>query len=142
MPIIFITIIIMYAILLAWSFHSLVNMEIPKKILVIAVILIITYIFTYITYTISKQAINYQNEEIMSYVKNVLLLIFTGINGFITMPFLCKQIEGYYQENITQSDLAKKILITLIVLIVLLVLECGYMTNTQQGIIGIINNKS
>ena len=75
-------------------------------------------------------------------VKQTLVWIFAGLNGFIVMPYICREIESLYQENITTEKCIKRIGISAIVVIILLIIECGYMTDTQKGILEIVNRNS
>ena len=93
MLIIYLTILIIYVVLILWSLNNLGKMPIAKKIIYILVNLLIVFIFTNISYIISKQNIQYESQEIMNNIKTVLLLLFTGINGIITIPISCKQIS-------------------------------------------------
>ena len=142
MPIIIITIIIMYIILIAWCFHNLGNIDPLKKILCIGLLILILYIATSITFNISKSEVIYPNAQMIRIVKQILVWIFAGLNGFIVMPYICREIEALYQENITIDNCIKRIGISIIVVIILLILECGYMTSTQKGILDIINSNS
>ena len=142
MPIIIITIIIMYIILISWCFHNLGNIEPLKKILCIGILILILYIATSITFNISKSGVTYPNTDMIGVVKQTLVWIFAGLNGFIVMPYICREIETLYQENITTEKCIKRIAISAIVVIILLILECGYMTSTQKGILEMLNHKS
>ena len=139
MPIIIITIIIMYIILISWCFHNLGNIEPFKKILCIGILILVFYIATSITFNISKNEITYPNAEMIGVVKQTLVWIFAGLNGIFVMPYICREIEELYQENITKEQCIKRIGISAIVVIILLIFECEYMTSTQKGILEIIN---
>ena len=142
MPIIVITISIMYIILISWCFHNLGNIEPFKKILCIGILILILYIATSITFNISRSEVTYPNTEMIGVVKQTLVWIFAGLNGFFVMPYICREIEALYQENITTEQCIKRIGISAIVVIILLILECGYMTSTQKGILEIVNRNS
>lgn len=142
MPIIVITISIMYIILISWCFHNLGNVEPLKKILCIGILILILYIATSITFNISRSEVTYPNTEMIGVVKQTLVWIFAGLNGFFVMPYICREIEALYQENITTEQCIKRIGISAIVVIILLILECGYMTSTQKGILEIVNRNS
>ncbi len=138
MVLIAMTIIIMFIVLIAWSYHNLGKMDIPRKILWIVVFLGVIFIATYVTFIISKNNIIYPNNKIMSSVKNVITLIFTGVNGCFIMPIFCKNAEAMYQENIDRTQFGKRMLWCMVALIILLIFECGYMANTQKGILQIM----
>lgn len=138
MPLVIITIIITFAILIIWTYHSLGNIETSKKIIYIIIQLLVIFIATYITYAISKGQVVYQDKEISQQIQNALLPVFTGINGLFIMPYLSRGIEALYQENIKINQLFTRAILCIVILIVLLIFECGYMTTTQQGILKIM----
>ncbi len=141
MPIIIMTIIITFLILIVWTYRSLGDMETNKKILCIIAEFAVILIGTSITYMISKSNIQYPNKDSMLYVQNTLILLFSGINGLFIMPFLSRGIEMTYQENITLNQLGKRIILCTVILLFLLIFECGYMTTTQDGILRIMMGK-
>lgn len=141
MPIIIITIIMMYIILIVWTNHNLGNMEIIKKVIFMVVSFFIVYIVTSITFNISKNSLVYPESIAISQVKNILVLVFTGLNLIFLLPYLSRKFEKLYQEDIKISEFNKSILISILILVVLLVLECGYMKDTQQMILKIYENK-
>ena len=140
MLIIYLTILIIYVVLILWSLNNLGKMTIAKKIIYILVNLLIVFIFTNISYIISKQNIQYESQEIMNNIKTVLLLLFTGINGIITIPISCKQISELQEENIDKTKFTKRIILIFVVLLIIAYLECGYMETTQKGILQIMTN--
>ena len=93
MPIIVITSIIIYFIVIAWTWKSLGFIEITKKIMFILIGLIAMYFITLITYSISKGELNYQNAQMQISIKNILIIIFTGINSIIVLPQIAKILE-------------------------------------------------
>ena len=50
-------------------------------------------LMTYATFVISKNNIEYPSSKIMHSVKNVLVLLFSGVNGCFLVPILCKSAE-------------------------------------------------
>ncbi len=140
MLIIYLTILIIYVVLILWSLNNLGKMPIAKKIIYILVNLLIVFIFTNISYIISKQNIQYESQEIMNNIKTVLLLLFTGINGIIIIPISCKQISELQEENIDKTKFTKRIILIFVVLLIIAYLECGYMETTQKGILQIMTN--
>ena len=141
MPIVIMTILITFFILISWTYHSLGKIEISKKILCIFVQLIIVFITTSITYNISKNKIQYPNSSAMGYVQNILVFLFVGINGIFVMPFFSRGIEAVYQGDKGREQLFKRAIFCAIILCILMILECGYMTSTQEGILKIMIGK-
>ena len=56
--------IIVYLLVIAWSWNSLEDMEKTKKILIIFIGFLIVYVLTEIVFGISKGSITYENEDI------------------------------------------------------------------------------
>ena len=90
---IFIMVIMIYFILIAWTWQSLSFTENFKKVAYLVIGFIIIYIITFIVFQISKSQIQYQNAQMQSDVQNILVLLFTGINGIIVMPQIGKILD-------------------------------------------------
>lgn len=140
MPLIIIIIMAVYLVLIAWTWYSLENIEKTKKIAVIAIGVFLTYIITLIIFSISKAGIDYGNIPNQSAMKNILVILFTGINGIVLLPYIAK-ILGKIKENEIEKDVVKrKIVILIIVFIICMFFECGYLKDTQKGMINIYNS--
>ncbi len=131
--------IIIFILLGVWCWHNLGKIEKNKKIIYIIAGILIIYLITNIVFAISKQNINYQNKDIESAIGNSLVLIFTGVNCLITMPYLAIQIDKLNEEEIEKEKFRKKVVILTIIFIICLFFECGYLENTQNGILKIYN---
>ena len=129
--------IIIYLIDIAWTWKSLGDLEKSKKVAFIAIGLVITYIITTIVFSISQNGIQYENEESIKTVKNVLVAVFAGINGLIIMPQLAKTLDKAKEGEIEKNQIRNRIILLVIILIICLIFECGYMKDTQVGIIEI-----
>lgn len=141
MAIIIVVIIAIYAIAITWIWKNLGEIEKNKKILYIAVGILIMYILTLIIFNISKSGINYQNAEGEKIVKNVFVLIFTSINSMIVLPYIAKLLDKVHEDEIEKSAFSKKIIILIIIFIICMILECGYLTSVQEGIIKMIQQR-
>ena len=62
----------------------------PKIVMFFFILVFIDVIFS--CYQISKGNIEYPNDEIMKSIQNTLVLLFTGINGCILLPYTSKTI--------------------------------------------------
>lgn len=93
MALVIITIILIFFVLIIWTYKNLGDIEKSKKITYIILGIIITYIITLIIYTFSKGQIQYPNEQIEKAIKNILVILFTGINACIIMPYIAKIIR-------------------------------------------------
>ena len=139
---IIIAIIIIYLILIAWSWKNLGNLEKSKKIIYIVIGLIATYIFTYIIILISRGNIEYPNDEIKQMMQNTLTILFAGINGSILMPYVAKTVDKINEEEIDKKGLKKKFIIFIILVVAILIFEIGYVGSTQEGILQILDARS
>ena len=135
-------IIVIYIVLILWSWKSLGNIERPKKIIYMVIGLIITYIITYIIFQLSKGEIEYPSEEIMQMVQNTLTILFTGINGCILMPYTAKILDKINEEEIDSKKLKNKIIVFVIILVIIFIFEIGYIGSTQKGILEVYNSLS
>ena len=84
---------IIYFIDIAWTWKSLGEIEKRSKVIFILVGILVLFIITLITFNISAKNIPYQHQGETNTIRNVLVSIFTGINGIIIMPQLAKILE-------------------------------------------------
>ena len=140
MPFIIIITIAIYIILITWSWKSLGNIETTKKIITIAIGIIAIYLITWFVFNISKQGIVYENEQIASSIGKVIISIFAGVNGLIIMPFIGKLLDKVNEDEIEKQVFSRKILIIVVIFLIILWLECGYMKDTQEGILKIYHS--
>lgn len=129
-----------YLIAVIWSWKSLTNLSPLKKIIVILAGILIVYIITSILLNISKTNIAYPTEEMGQKVTTVLTIVFTAINALI-IPILSKNIMKMQSGEIDINQFKKKIIAILLIGIVFLGLECGYLKNTQKEIVNIYYSK-
>lgn len=132
-------IVVIYLILIAWTWQSLGYIEKPKKVAVIALGALIMYIITLIVFSISKSGIDYQNIEAEKAVKNVLVAMFSGINGIIVLPQIAKVLDKINEDDIDKKTASRRFIIIAIIFIICIAFECGYMKSTQEGILKFYN---
>lgn len=132
--VIFITILI-YLILIVWTWHNLGFIEKPKKIAFIIIGIILTYLITQIIFQISKGNITYPNDAIAGDIRNILVAIFSGINGLILMPIIAKNLDKINEDEIEKEVVSKRFIIIFVIFIICTFIECGYMKTTQEGIL-------
>ncbi len=137
MPVIITLIIAIFLILISWTWHNLGNIDKSKKIITIIITLIILSIITFIIFNISKSEIPYNSEEEMESVRNVLVFVFTLINGLITMPAIAKMLRKIDENDIEKDEASKKFILILVIFIIIIIFECGYLKNIQQEILNI-----
>ncbi len=127
--------IIIYLILIAWTWQSLGFIEKIKKVFFILIGIVLMYIVTFIIFHIAKGGIHYENMEMQKGVQNILVAIFTGVNGIILMPQIGKIWDKIKDEQIAKEVLIRRIVIVTIVFILCFIFEIGYMKDTQEGIL-------
>ena len=128
---------IIYFINIAWTWKSLGEIEKSQKVIFIIVGLLILFIITLITFNISAKNIPYQHQEETNTIRNLLVSIFTGINGIIIMPQLAKILEKAKNGDLEKNQIRNRIILWIAILVICLIFECGYMKDTQQGIVNI-----
>ena len=137
MVLIIIITIILYAVLIAWTWNNLGGIEKTKKIATIAIGILMMYLITLVVFSISKTGVQYSQIEIEKNVRNILVAIFTGLNSLIILPFLAKQLDKIHEGEIEKEKFSKKLAILVILFTICMFVECGYMKSTQQGILKI-----
>lgn len=135
MAFIIIITIAMYAILIAWTWHSLGFIEKNKKVLLIIGGIILIGIITLIIFWMTQNGIAYENVEMKNTVKNMIVPIFTAVNGIIVMPQIGKILDKINEDEIKQEQLKKRVIIILVVFLLCLIFEIGYMKDVQEGIL-------
>ena len=131
-------IVILFLVLLGWTWHSLGSIEKPTKFVCIVGGLVVVYIITLIIYNISKIGITYENREAMKLIQTVFVSLFTIINGYIILPYVFKKLEQINNEEIDKEKLTKSIIILLIIIVILAIFEVLYLENCQQTILNMI----
>ena len=139
MTVIIIVAILIFIIGIVWIWHNLGNIERSKKIAFIIIGLVVTYLITLLIYSFSNPDIVYPSQEIEKYVSNTLVMVFTGLNSLILLPFIANLFDKIHEEEIDKKQLKKRLIIILIIFVVCIFIEKGYLKDTQEGIINIYN---
>lgn len=134
--------IIIYLIGVAWTYQSLGLIEKTKKIAVIVIGIIITYLITLIIFQISKNGIEYPSVQIEKDIKNILVIIFTGLNNIIIMPQIGRILGKINEDEIEKNDVKKQLIILVIIFIICIIFESGYMKDIQKGILEMYTYRS
>ena len=95
------------------------------------------YIVTMITFNISKTGITYENAQMEKDIGNILILIFAGLNSLIVLPYLSKLLSRINDEDIEKNQVSKRVMVIIVVLILCLIMESGYLKDIQNGIINV-----
>lgn len=136
MALIIIGIILIYLLVVIWTWTSLEDIEKKSKILIIFIGIIVVFLVTQIVFSISKNGIVYGNEDIEKSISIVIMLLFTGINSLL-LPFLGRNLKRRADGEIDNNILRLRIIIILVIFLMCLFLECGYMKDIQEGILNI-----
>ncbi len=139
MTVIMIVAMLIFVISIVWIWHNLGNIERPRKIAFIIIGLAIIYLITLIIYNFSNPDIIYPSQEIEKYVSNVLIMIFTGLNSLILLPFIANLFDKILEEEIEKDQVKKRLIIILVIFVICIFIEKGYLKDTQEGIINIYN---
>ena len=139
MTLIIIGAIFIFLISIIWIWHNLVKIEKSKKITFILIGLCITYLITIVLYNISSTDMTYPSEEIKKTVSNTLILIFTGLNALIFLPFIAYLFDNILEEEIEKNQAQKRMIVIFIIFVVCVFVENGYLKDTQEGIISMYN---
>ena len=99
MTLIIIGAILIFVVSIIWMWHNLGNIEKPRKIAFIIIGLLIMYGFTIILYNLSSSDIAYPSEEVEKAVSNTLILVFTGLNALIFLPFIANLVDKILEEE-------------------------------------------
>ena len=134
MTFIIIGIIIIYLLVIAWSWNSLEDTEKPKKLLVIFAGIVAVFLITQIVFSMSKSGVNYENNNIEKSVGQVIVLLFTGLNSLV-IPFITRTFKKKENGEIDDNVFKVRMIIICVIFLICLFLECGYMTDTQEGIL-------
>ena len=128
-------VIILYVIFIGFTIHNLNMLDKPKKI----TSLIVMAIITLIVFSISKSGIEYPQKEMIGTVRNMLIAIFTPINGLIVIPYVANMINKIKIDDITPEKFQKGVILIGIIFLIVLILECSYLKDIQLGIIDMLN---
>lgn len=139
MTLILIGAILIFVVSMIWMWHNLGNIEKPRKVAFIIIGLLIMYVLTVILYNMCSSHITYPSDEIQKTVSNTLILVFTGLNALIFLPFTANLLDKILEEEIEKNKAQKRIIILLTIFVICIFVEKGYLESTQEGIINIYN---
>ena len=140
MPVIITLVIAMFLILISWTWHNLEDLPQSTKIGTIFISTIIVFVITLVIFNISKNGVNYDSEESLNAVRNILVLVFTIINGLIIIPPFAKTFGRIHNKEVSKEQAGKHFIFLLVIFLIALVIECSYLKGVQQGILDIYNN--
>ena len=139
---IYLIIIILFSVLIFWTWNNSVDFEENKKrVKFIAFGILILYVVTLIIFNISKIGVAYPNISVIKQVRRITVLLFTPLNGYITLPHIAK-IFSIIKTNSEEDDkIKKRIIILFIVVLIFSIIEIQYINGFQNGIINFMQNR-
>lgn len=137
MPVIIIIMLAIFCVLIIGTWHYLGNTEKTRKIVFIIIGIFASYLITMLLFSISKSGITYPSGEIEQMVQNMIVTVFTGLNGILMLPYLGRLWDKMSEEEITKQQFQKRICILLIIAIIVFILESNYLNGVQSGILEI-----
>ena len=137
MPVIIIIMLAIFCVLIIGTWHYLGNIDKTKKIVFIVIGSFVSYLITMLLFSISKSGITYPSDEIEQMVQNMIVIVFTGLNGILMLPYLGRLWDKMSEEEITKQQFQKRICILLIIAIIVFILESNYLNGVQSGILEI-----
>lgn len=137
MAIIIMIIGIIYIIGFVWTWKNLDDIKKSQKIFIIGIGTIIIYLITLLLFQFSKNGIIYPKMEFEKNIKQIITLLFTGINVLAFLPIIVNNIYKLKNNEITQEKFTKNIIVLLVIFIIASIVEVNYMNDTQEGIMEI-----
>lgn len=134
MFLIYIISLVIYIIATIMIYHNLYNYDKSNKIKIIVIGYIITFLVTLVLCTISKNGIN-TNSNNLKIVNSTSILLFSPINAIISIPYMCNLLNKYKKDIITKTQLQKRTIIFAIILLIVLVLESGYIKEFEVNLL-------
>lgn len=133
---------VLFVVLIFWTWNNTKDFEeTSERVIFIVVGIIVTSIVTLIYFAISKAGITYPKVEMVKQVRKMVVLLFTPINGFLSLPHIASLKMKIKLKTEDEEKLKKKIIMLGIVFIVATIVEINYMKEFQNGIIQMLNSK-
>lgn len=129
--------IVLFLVSIGCILHNLGTIDKRIKIIFILIGFAIMFFITLIVCNISSNEVNYKIPEMQNDVSKMLILIFTPLNALFTIPWIAKIISRINDNDIEKNQVIKRVVAIIIVFIIVLIIECSYLKNTQLGIIEI-----
>ncbi len=136
MGLILIFIIVLNVVAVALTYNCLSNLEKKERVIFLAVGIAIIYALTSFVYWISTKDVAI--KEVSETGKNVITFLFVPINAIIVLPLVAISFNSYNIGRLKPSKLRNRAIIITILLVIMLVIECSYFKNIQNGIVDLI----
>lgn len=135
MAIILIVSVILYVMSVVMINTNLYAFEKNEKIKFIVYGLISVCILTVILVTIASSGIKIENTSYLKTTKLTSILIFSPINSIMILPYVANAQNKYKQKILKDVQMKKRMIIFAVVVIIGAIIESGYITNFELGLL-------
>ncbi len=133
---------ILFIFFIVFAWNSTKEFETPiMRISFLGVGTLFITIITLILFQISKIGVNYPKEEMIGEVRKIVLLMFIPINGLITLTQSASIFSQIKSGIVPKKKMQKRLKIFASIFVIIIVMECIYFKDIQNGIINLINAK-
>lgn len=132
---------VLYAIGMVIVYHNIPAFEKPQKVRIIAIGMVVTLILTFILCNIVAGKIEGYQKELIDTTKNIAILLFSPINFIILIPYLGSILSKNKDEAINDTQLKKRLFILAILIVIIIIVELGYIKDFCLGSLFSIVNK-
>lgn len=140
---IYLIIIILFSVLFFWTWNNSKDFDgNVDRVKFIIIGTVIVYVVTLIIFNISKIGITYPNLNAIKAVRRISVLLFTPINGYITLPHIAKILSDIKTNTVEDEKIKKRIMILFVIVLVFSIIEIQYINGFQNGIISMLQNKN
>jgi len=140
MTLILFFILILNVIAIVLTYYCLSNLEKKERTIFIAVGVAVIYILTSFVYWLSTKDIVI--KEVSELGRNLLTFLFVPINALLTLPILAKSYNKYKIGSLASEHLRNRGIVLIILLCIILLIECSYFKEIQNGVITLIEENN
>ena len=121
-------------------YRCLTGVEKKERFIFLAAGIAIMYMLTSLVYWISTR--NVEITQVSQTGKDLITFLFVPINGILILPLLAKSYAKYRVRNLSKKILINRGIVLGVFLLILLVIECIYFENIQDGVVNLIKEQN
>lgn len=121
-------------------YRCLTGVERKERFIFLAAGIAIMYMLTSFIYWISTR--NVEITQVSQTGKDLIIFLFVPINGILILPLLAKSYAKYRGSNLSKRILINRGMVLGVFLIILLIIECVYFKNIQDGVVNLIKEQN
>ena len=137
--IIFVSIILLNIVAILLTYHSLSDFEQKERVIFIVIGIAIMYMLTSFVYWLSTKGV--EIKEVSESAKNTITLMFVPINSIIILPLFARSYQKYKLGNLAPNKFRNRVVIFGIILLIILIIECSYFRDIQEGVINTLKSR-